>query len=290
MDCASARRLVERSFADDPVGGAFAAVREHLRACAGCRAVYDALADAEAALAGDAALPAPALERVRATALAGNEAPAARRWRGAWLLAPAAVVIAAGAVALVVVPPRDGRAPALGPGGLAPPTARGAPDAGAAVTHPQGLRALCLAQEGGETVVRSLGTRPLPGEAPRCTVRDQLGFAVRNETGRDAHLGLAARDRAGRVHLLFPAPAVGDASAGVGPVDDRVPASQGDAALDAVLPLDRVGAGELRVLGVFADRALDHAAFGAAARDADPPQALARLGGYVIEITVEIGP
>jgi hypothetical protein len=101
---------------------------------------------------------------------------------------------------------------------------------------PVGLRALCLVDGPGGPEVRALGDRPLPGETPRCTVRDRLGFTVRNETGVPLYWVLSYQEVDGVRRTLG-----SDDDAG------QLAPSAEEAPLGVTVELSRLGAGRHRI-------------------------------------------
>jgi hypothetical protein len=265
MTCDDARRRLDTVFIE---GGSDGDIREHTRGCLACRDYHHRLFSVDAALTGGPESELPGLGRreqelLLARVLDGAAGEGAGRRVGFWqrLLAvggwPAFTAAAAALLVVVMVrtggPGRIDRAGGAATGGAArqsdefaarsmsvnaPPSGPnpGQPVLPDGTRAPVGLRALCLVEGPGGPEVRALGDRPLPGEAPRCTVRDRLGFTVRNETGVPLYWVLSFQHVDGVRRTLG-----SDDDAG------QLAPSAEEAPLGVTVELSRLGAGRHRV-------------------------------------------
>jgi len=265
IDCREAERRMEALFVErDPAQ--LGPLHAHTACCTRCRERYNRLFAVEAALAGEGQTLAPAERELLRDDVLGLQPT--ERPRRRWLRLSAA--LAAGAVAAVLVvllvrspgPERPG-------GAHQELAARGRATSGAQADL--GIRALCL----GDTGVRSLGTRPLPGERPICTVRDTLGLAYRNDSSRAYHLAVLVVGQDGRTAQLRSS----------GPL----PPTAGAIPLESTVELERIGAGPARIYAAFSLAQLPPGALERAARGS--PAARLRTEGaeQVVEIVVAIG-
>jgi hypothetical protein len=224
------------------------AVREHLRACASCRALYDVLSSTKGAIDGGVSAEARARARLLG-ALDGERAPVAapparRRfsWGAVLVLAPAAAVVLW--LARPAPPPADdGR------------TERGA--AGESRPAPATLVVYASRKTGPTThgPVRLVAELPGSGEA-RVSLADYLQLGVRGLRA-PAHVRVVGVDEAGGVHDLVRDTALG-AGAGASTLGASVDLARGHAA------------GRLRLVAVFAKDAVGDEAVRAAVARLDP--------------------
>ncbi|HEY3357974.1 MAG TPA: hypothetical protein VGQ83_32295 [Polyangia bacterium] len=132
--------------------------------------------------------------------------------------------------------------------------------------------------------MRSLGDPALPGERPRCSVRDRLGFAYRNATGAPVHLTVLVRGADGLVRPAYPVPGEAARPAPLAPDEE-------EDALDVGFRLDGLRPGPVSIFGVFSRGALALEPLVRAAADPRPAAALAAAGAEtVITLRAEIGP
>jgi hypothetical protein len=265
IDCREAERLMEVLFVErDPAQ--LGPLHAHTANCARCRERYDRLFAVDAALAGQQHTLAPAERDLLRDKVLGLPPP--KRSRRHWLRLSAALAAGAVAAVLVVLLVRS-PGPEHPRGAQQELAARGGstPEAQADL----GIRALCLRG----TEIRSLGTRPLPGERPVCTARDTLGLAYRNDSSKAHHLAVLVVGAGGRTaQVRSPGP---------------LPPTAGEIPLESTVDLERIGTGLVRIYAAFSLTPLSRGALQRAARGSPAARLQAEGADQVVEIVVAIG-
>jgi len=279
--CRQTEQAIEQAFLKRDLRP-LAAVREHLAGCDACRALYDRAFEAGAAL-GQPDADAAGLSLTEREMLLAAVLPVAERPRWVRLLPQLSAAAAACALIIWVAllpppPPRQGLT-ARGPGQ-------------AHTLEGLGVRALCLVRpactadgSAGSDLcaakpvkIHSLPPRPLAGERPRCSRRDALGFAYRNETGQPWYLQLAVVAPDGTIELVSVAA-------------QPLAPTTGDRPLEATLELGQVGAGRLSIVALFSRRALPAGAVLNTAREMNTARkaGTSMEGGRILHLVAEIG-
>jgi hypothetical protein len=269
MSCDTVRQQIEEMVVRRD-GARMKKIHAHLAQCAACSDFYSLIFETEAVFE-HSDRPDRLISSAEATLLRQRvlaEHRSRRLWQKAWPYASAAAAVAA---ALILVLLLKGR-PAPGREEFA---VRGGPQT-AEAANALGLRALCLSQSPRGIEVRSLGTKPLAGEQPRCSERDELGFASRNESGRNWRL---------RLFLVAPSGAVIKASDEI-----AVPSNATETPLKPILSLGRIGAGRARIFAVFSESSLAENTLMHAAGAGQPLEAFKAEGAArVVELVIDIG-
>ena len=274
MSCESTRAMLDRAFVTGRAD-LLAKARAHAEECEACRAVYDGMFAADAALAalGDRD---PALgesEKGFVGAMAGlGQTPERPSPRRLWLLGGSTA--AAAGLAILVIALAIPAPPMTAPTDNGLTVRGGDTDAAAAAVGRLGLRVLCMTEDAGGGVRVSSVER---GDgAPMCHGASALGFTVRNETGARQHLQIVVT-AGGRARQLYPGT---NDDSGIGPGPNETP-------LDVVFPLADVSAGYVRVDAAFSDKPLSPGRL-VRAVDVDGTDSLRGLTSHRVRLKIEV--